>query len=233
MLAAGLTAVAKNSLPNAAASPVRTLPTASTTGLFAAAFAAVGRNRAEVVLCRDRVVGVAPDLVDGAAEAVGDPGGEHRDERHERETDHQRGCGGRGALRIAARVVARERACGAADLRRRPAEEAGERLHDANGEHRDAEEDQQRADPHPDQDPRRAQAAAEEPVEERGEPGAGEQDRPDRAVAREARRAATSPPRARRRSAAPASRGSRDGGWRSARRARRPGSRRRSCASRT
>ena len=42
VLAAGLTAVAKNPLPNASASPVRTLPTASTTGLFAAASAAAG-----------------------------------------------------------------------------------------------------------------------------------------------------------------------------------------------
>ena len=42
MLAAGFTAVAKKLFPNAAAFPVRTLPTASTPGLFAAASAAAG-----------------------------------------------------------------------------------------------------------------------------------------------------------------------------------------------
>ena len=42
MLLGGLTAVAKSCLPNAPTSPVRTLPTASTIGFFAAASAAVG-----------------------------------------------------------------------------------------------------------------------------------------------------------------------------------------------
>ncbi len=59
----------------------------------------VGRDRREVVLRRDRVVG-REDVVDGAAEGARDPGRERRHERDEREPDHQRG-GGRAALRVA------------------------------------------------------------------------------------------------------------------------------------
>ena len=108
------------------------------------------RDRAEVVLCRDRVVRVVPDVVDGAAEARRDAGGEHRDQRDERQPDHQRGGGRRRALRVAARVVARERTRSAAQARRRPAERPGERADEALREHRDADEDQERADAHRD-----------------------------------------------------------------------------------
>ena len=66
------------------------------------------RDRVEVVLGRDRVVRVRPDLVHRTTERCGDAGGEQRDQRDEREADHQRGRSGRGALRVAPSVVAGE-----------------------------------------------------------------------------------------------------------------------------
>ena len=71
-----------------------------------------------------------------------DPGREHRDERDEREPDHQRRRGRGGALRVAARVVAREHA----RPRRRSAPPAsrapvGERADEPRREEGDADED--------------------------------------------------------------------------------------------
>ena len=65
------------------------------------------RNRIEVVLCRDRVV-AGEDVVHRARERLHDPGRERRDERHEREADHECGRGRGGALRVAAAVLAAE-----------------------------------------------------------------------------------------------------------------------------
>jgi hypothetical protein len=52
-------------------------------------FGGLRRDRREVVLGRDRVVG-REDVVDRTSERAGDTGGECGDERNEREADHQR-----------------------------------------------------------------------------------------------------------------------------------------------
>ena len=65
------------------------------------------RDRGEVVLRRDRVVG-DEDAVDGVGERRADALPEHGDECDEREADHQGGRGRRRALRVALRVPARE-----------------------------------------------------------------------------------------------------------------------------
>ena len=56
---------------------------------------------------------------------------------------------------------------------------ADERSRDARRQQRDAEEDEQRAEAHPDEHLRRAEIAAEEPPQQRGEPERGQQ-RPSR-----------------------------------------------------
>ena len=66
------------------------------------------------------------------------------------------------------------------------AEHACERPHEPRGEERDADEDQKRADAHPEQDLRRAEAAPEQPVRERGEAESGQPERADRPEAGEA-----------------------------------------------
>ena len=91
------------------------------------------RNWREVVLRSDCVVGVLPDLVDRALEARDDPCCQHRHERHEGEADHQSRCRRCGSLRVALGVLAGERACGPADLRRGPAERSRERRHEPDG----------------------------------------------------------------------------------------------------
>ena len=186
--AGGLTAVAKNDEPKASASPVRTLPTACDDRALGSGVRDRRRDRREVVLRRDRVVGVVPDVVDRAAEALRDPGREHRDERDERESDHQRRRGRGRALRVAAGVVTRERPGGAADARRGPAQRPGERADEAHREQRDADEDHQRAEAHVEQDGLRPEVRHEEAEEQQGEPERGEDRRAHRAVAGEARR---------------------------------------------
>ena len=59
------------------------------------------------------------DVVD-----VREAGAEHRDDGHEREPDHQRGGGRRGAARVADRVRAGQLAGDAADAARRAADDA-------------------------------------------------------------------------------------------------------------
>ena len=78
------------------------------------------RDRVEVVLRGDRVVGVVQILSTAPRERCDVmPGGEHGDDGHEREADHQRGGGRRRALRVSLRVVARElRGRRAVDVRR-------------------------------------------------------------------------------------------------------------------
>ena len=175
----------------------------------------VDRDRREVVLRRDRVVG-GEDLVDGAAERARDPGRKRRHERDERQADHQRRRGRGGPLRVAPCVVAREPSRRAAEPCGRRAERCRERPDEPGGEERDADEDQQRADAHPEQDLRRPETAAEEPVEQGGEAEAGRQERAERCGNGRSATAAASPPRGRRRSVARASRGWRDAGSRAA-----------------
>ena len=69
-------------------------------------------------------------------------------------------------------------------------------------EERDTEEDEQRAEPHPDEDLGGVEPAPEEPVAERREAGEGYQEGTDAAVAVEAARRERRHPRERRRSGA-------------------------------
>ncbi len=144
----------------------------------------VGRDRREVVLRGDREV-PGEEVVDGSAERRDDPGRERGDERHEREPDHQRGRRRRRPLRVPASVVAGQEPCRSAHLRGRPPEQLCERTNEARGEERDPEEDEQRAEPHPDEDLRRVEAASEEAVDERREAGARHEHRADPAEAGE------------------------------------------------
>ena len=143
-LVGGSTAVALNVSPNARASPARTLPTNSTPCAVARRLTHADRKRREVVLGRHRVVGVLPELVDGVPEGRDDAGGEHRDERDERQADHQRRRRRGGSLRIAPGVVARERSGHAAESCPRPPQPGRERPDETLREQRDAEEDQER-----------------------------------------------------------------------------------------
>ncbi len=145
------------------------------------------RDRREVVLRGDRVVGVVPDLVDGAPERRGDSRGEDGDERHERKTDHQRRGSRCGALRVPPSVVLRERSRRTAEAPRGPAEGAGERPDEAHREYRDADEDQQRTEAHPQQHGGGAEVLAEQAVEQRGKAEQCEAGRAERAEPREAR----------------------------------------------
>ena len=72
--------------------------------------------------------------------------GQHGDERHEGEPDHQRRCGRRRARRVAHGVGAGERARGAPDALGGPSQPAHEPGDEARGEHRDADEQDQRPD---------------------------------------------------------------------------------------
>ena len=176
------------------------------------------RDRLEVVLRGDRVAGVVPDLVDGAAERRRDARREHGDERDEREADHQRGCGRGSSLRVPPRVVARQLG------RRRPVDEGREdavpdpvvahvdpadrrdqeddprrgeepanrrcerlrgRADDPHRQHRDADEDEEGTEAHPDEHAGRAQALAEQPVDHRREAQDGHDQGAERAEARE------------------------------------------------
>ena len=173
--------------------------------------AGCNRDRVEVVLRGDRVA-ADPEVVDSAAEALRDPGGDHRDERHEREPDHQRGRGGGRPLGVPPRVVARQRARCAAEPARGRAERPGERPHEPDCQERDSDEDQQRADAHEEEDLLRSESVAEQAEDQQGESGHRQQRRADRPVLRKARPAAARRLPARPRSAAPASRGRRGGG---------------------
>ena len=86
-------------------------------------------------------------------------GAEHRHDRHEREPDHERGRGRRGARRVADGVGLGQLAGDATGAARRPADEAGERLDQMRRQQREAEEQRDHADR--DEQPRRAAEAAE------------------------------------------------------------------------
>ncbi len=163
----GVTAVTKDGSPNTSASPVRTLGDGLDARRLLGCLGGVDRDGGEVVLRRDRVVG-DEDLVDGVGERGADPLPEHRDERDEREPDHERGRGRGGSLRVPLGVPARELPGSAADLGRRPAEDSRQRRDELRREEGDAEEDEQRAEAHEEQDLRRSEAAAEEAEDQRG-----------------------------------------------------------------
>ena len=73
-------------------------------------------------------------------------GGEDRHEHDERQADHQRRGGDRGALRLADRVLARQLAGQALEARQRRAEHARQRAHQQRRQERDAEHHQHRAE---------------------------------------------------------------------------------------
>ena len=105
---------------------------------------ALGGPERQAPVAVDDVVGV--ELVrDGRLGPGVEAGAEHGDDGHEREPDHQRGGGRRGAARVADGVGAGELAGDAAGAARRPADDAGERLHEARGEQRDAGEQPEHA----------------------------------------------------------------------------------------
>ena len=214
LAAAGLTAVAWKTEPKTCASPARTFAIAATPGVLRPRSPAAIGSGVEIVLRGDRVA-AEPEIVDRAAEALRDPGGDHRDEGHEREADHQRRRGGRGPLRVPPRVVAGERAGRAAELRRRRTERPRERAGDPRPT-RSATPMKIRSVPTPMKSricfvPR---PLPEKAVEERREAGQRQQRGAERPAPREARPAAAPRPRARRRSAARASRGTLGGGSR-------------------
>ena len=126
-------------------------------------------NRREVVLRSDRVVGVLPDLVDGAPEAGDDSGCQYRHERDQREADHQSGGRRRCPLRISLRVLTRKNAGAAAELGRRPSQCSRERRYQSHRQQRDAEEDQERTAEHEQEHPCRPEAGCEQPPQERPE----------------------------------------------------------------
>ena len=145
------------------------------------------RDRRVVVLCCHGIVG-DPDLVHRIEERRTNALGKHRDECHEREADHERRGRGSRALRVSHGVVAGEDAGGATEPRCGPAEEMGERHDELGREERDAEEDQQGAEPHQREDLSRREAAPEQAVREQRESEQPERRRADRAVAGEASR---------------------------------------------
>ena len=149
------------------------------------------RDRRVVVLRRDGIVR-RPELVDGAEEAGADAGGQHRDERHESEPDHQRRRGRTGALRVTAGVVTGEQPRRPAELRAWGADRRSKRDDEVGREQRHAEEDEQRADAHEEEDLRGREVRAEEAERERCESEERKQGGPDAPVPRE-------PPRRQRR----------------------------------
>src|SRR5206468_6875235 len=94
---------------------------------------------------------------------------ECRDKGDEREADHQGGRSRGGPLWVPLRVVARERAGGTTEARRREPNRLRERDNDPRREQRNADEDEQRADAHVQEHLRRSEAAPEQAVDERGE----------------------------------------------------------------
>ena len=137
MLVAGLTAVAKTVLTERGrASPVRTLPTASTTWLFAAAFAAVVGIGLKL-FCAVTAKSASRQILSTAPrKLVRDPGGQHRDERDQREADPQRTASTASALMIGLALVTLVAvlAAGITKASAAPSTSSGRRLRDHRAE---------------------------------------------------------------------------------------------------
>ncbi len=159
-------------------------------GRLRSSIGGVDGDRREVVLGCYRVV-ADEDLVHRPGERLHHASGERRDERHEREPDHQ-GSGGRGgALRIPPRVVPSECTRRSTEARARPPEQPRQARDQRGREHRDADEDEHHPEDHEKENLGRIEIRPEEPPEEAGEaedgnygsdgsPEAGEPARGDR-----------------------------------------------------
>ena len=113
---------------------------------------------------------------DRAVDRVLEARGEDGDEDHEREADHQRRRRDRGARRVARGVVARELAGRVPEALQRPADDGRQRAHDVARAQRDADEHEQRAEPHRG-DPAAGRAASEQALDQEREPGEAHQRR--------------------------------------------------------
>ena len=149
-------------LPNALPSPARTPETTVTPGTFFSAFAGATADGGEVVGRRQRVVALE-HRVDGVLERRLQSGGEHGDERDEREPDHERGRGRRGPLTGFASRCPRASSPGAPPKRAagQPSD-ARERRDEHLREQRDAEEHRGGPDADGEQALRRRERADEE-----------------------------------------------------------------------
>ena len=105
-------------------------------------------------------------LVDALVDRRAQPGGEDRHEHDERDADHQRRGGDRGALRLAAGVLAGEHAREALEARQRAPDQAAQRAHERRGQQREAEDHQQRAEAEHGRGRARGARVAEQPVEQ-------------------------------------------------------------------
>ena len=139
----GGTAVTWTLSPKMRASPARIGETAVTPGVTADRVVRLLRERVEPVLGGQRVVR-DEQLVDRVAERRAQSGAQDRHERDQREADHQRRRCRRGPARVSHRVLAGERAGGAADPSAGPAEHRRERTDRPLRVHRDADEEDQR-----------------------------------------------------------------------------------------
>ena len=99
----------------------------------------------------------------------------------QRDADHQRGGGRRGALRVAHRVLARDQPGDALELLDRDAERAADRRRDHGPEHRDADEHDEHADADVDEP-----AVAEQAQQQERQPEQGDDDADHRADRRRA-----------------------------------------------
>ena len=93
--------------------------------------------------------------------------GEHGDERHERDPDHQGSGGGGRAARVALRVPLGDRPGRAAHVPRGETDQAHERTDEPRGEHRDPDEQREDADAEQGEPVAGADAVRERPVGER------------------------------------------------------------------
>ena len=105
-------------------------------------------DRCEPVLVDDDEVAGGERPVDGAVDRAAKTGGEDRHERDERDADHERRGGHRGAAGIAQRVLAGEPPGDPEDRLQRPPDERRERAHEERAEHRDRQEDDERPEAH-------------------------------------------------------------------------------------
>ena len=158
-------------LPRSLACAERIVATASTPGTLRGARRGAAGDRREAVAVLDHQAAgevFVDDLGDRALQA----GGEDRHEDDERDADHERGRGDRGAAGLRVAFSRARRPLTPAQALERRADERGDRPHELRAEQRDGEEDGDRAGAE-----RRGRAAArraaEEPVGD--DPAAGEQ----------------------------------------------------------
>ena len=125
--------VTMRSLPSTSAWSERTCDAPLTPAILGELVAAGGRNGKPFGRVDD--VARVHLVLDRRRRGLAEARAEHRDERDERDADHQRGGGRRGAARVADRVRAGQLAGDAADAARRSADEPGERADQPRRDH--------------------------------------------------------------------------------------------------